>query len=279
MGSAASRRYGALVVRAARLSNVTALDLRSRFAVAGLDWIVPQWPVASHVQAFVTTRNGGASVGAYATLNLGASCGDDPSAVVENRRRIESFLPASPVWLRQVHGRDVARIDEAFDRAASSAPAADAAVTRERGVVIAVMVADCLPVLLADRAGQVIGVAHAGWRGLARGVIENAVAAMDVAPDEIVAWLGPAIGRDAFEVGRDVVEAFGDADLATCFEAKRLGKWNADLYAIARAKLARAGVRSIHGGGYCTFSDPARFFSYRRDRDTGRMAALLWLTT
>jgi len=188
-------------------------------------------------------------------------------------------LPAAPLWLRQVHGRDVARVDEGFDRATSSAPTADAAVTRERGVAIAVMVADCLAVLLADRAGEVIGVAHAGWRGLARGVIEHAVAAMDVAPGEIVAWLGPAIGKDAFEVGNDVAEAFADADLAACFEAKRPGKWNADLYAIARAKLARAGVRSIHGGGYCTFSDPARFFSYRRDRDTGRMAALLWLTT
>ena len=259
---------------------MTPLDLRSRIAAARLDWIVPQWPVASNVGAFATTRNGGTSVGAHSTLNLGAACGDDPAAVAENRRRVELFLPASPSWLRQVHGRDVAVIDaSSVDRATWSAPTADAAVTRERDVVLAVIVADCMPVLLASRAGDVIGIAHAGWRGLAHGVIENAVEAMNVAPGEIIAWLGPAIGKDAFEVGEDVVEAFADASLAACFEAKRPGKWNADLYAIARTKLARAGVRSIHGGGYCTFSDPARFFSYRRDRETGRMAALLWLST
>ena len=250
----------------------------TRLAGAGFDWIIPDWPIAPRVQALVTTRNGGASVGAHATLNLGDACGDDPAAVAENRRRVQSFLPSAPIWLHQVHGDEVVVLDSStLDAARAHPPVADAAVTHESGVVLAVMVADCLPVLLADRSARVIGIAHAGWRGLARGVVENVVAAMDVAPGEIVAWLGPAIGQRAFEVGEDVVAAFDDADVSPYFEAAKPGKWHADLYGIARAKLNRAGARDIHGGGFCTFHDAARFFSYRRDRDTGRMAALLWL--
>jgi YfiH family protein len=249
-----------------------------RLAGADSDWIIPDWPIAPRVQALVTTRNGGASIGAHATLNLGDVCGDDPAAVAENRRRVQSFLPSAPIWLRQVHGDEVVVLDSStLDAARAHPPVADAAVTHESGVVLAVMVADCLPVLLADRSARVIGVAHAGWRGLARGVVENVVAAMDVAPGEIVAWLGPAIGQRAFEVGEDVVAAFDDADVSPYFEAAKPGKWHADLYGIARAKLSRAGARDIHGGGFCTFHDAARFFSYRRDRDSGRMAALLWL--
>ena len=252
--------------------------LAARIAAAGLDWIVPAWSVAPEVRSLATTRNGGASAGPYATLNLGKACGDDPAAVTENRRRVVSFLPSSPIWLRQVHGSDVATLDaSAADSAHASAPIADAAVTRERGIVLAVTIADCLPVLLADRSGRAIGIAHAGWRGLARGVLENAVAAMGVPPGDIAAWFGPAIGSRAFEVGEDVVDAFADADVSTCFAVKRQGKWTADLCGIARTKLERCSVRSIHGGSFCTFEDPARFFSYRRDRETGRMAALIWL--
>ncbi|HEY4139097.1 MAG TPA: peptidoglycan editing factor PgeF [Casimicrobiaceae bacterium] len=257
---------------------MTPRELAARLAGAGVDWIIPDWPIAPCVQAFATTRNGGASIGARATLNLGDACGDDPAAVAENRRRVQSFLPSAPVWLRQVHGGAVTSVTlPSLDAVRMRPPVADAAVARESGIVLAVMVADCLPVMLADRAGRVIGVAHAGWRGLARGVVENVVAAMDVAPGEIVAWLGPAIGQRAFEVGDDVVAAFGAADISEYFEAAKAGKWHADLYGIARAKLNRAGVRDIHGGGFCTFHDAARFFSYRRDRNCGRMAALLWL--
>jgi len=257
---------------------MTASALAKRLLDAAVDWIVPEWPVPLRVQAFATTRNGGVSAGRHSTLNLGNACGDDPAAVAENRSRVQSFLPSTPVWLRQVHGNAVVKVASETLGAVRTSPAvADAAVTREPRVVLAVMVADCLPVLLADRSGRVIGVAHAGWRGLACGVLENVVAAMEAAPADIVAWLGPAIGQRAFEVGEDVVAAFGDADVSRYFEAARPGKWHADLYAIARARLDRDGVRVICGGGYCTFHDTARFFSHRRDRDTGRMAAFLWL--
>lgn len=279
MRRADARRHDAPAVGASRNQAVTAgSKLAARIAAAGLDWLVPTWPVDPSVAALVTTRNGGASGGAHATLNLGDGCGDDPAAVVENRYRVESFLPSSPVWLRQVHGTDVLTLDPpTLDAVRKQASVADAAVTHQRGVVLAVTVADCLPVLLADRSGRAIGIAHAGWRGLARGVLENTVAAMGVVPNEIAAWLGPAIGKHAFEVGDDVVEVFAAADVRAFFEIKRPGKWNADLQGIARAKLERLGVTSVHGNGSCTFDDPARFFSYRRDRKTGRMAALIWL--
>jgi YfiH family protein len=249
--------------------------LAARFAAESRDWIVPSWPVAAHVQGFVTTRNGGASIGAYATLNLGTG-DDDDAAVAENRRRVEAFLPSAPVWLDQVHGTTVAIV---AGESRSKEPAADAAVTREADVVLAVRAADCLPVLLADRNGSVVAIAHAGWRGLAHGVVENAVAAMGVASSAIVAWFGPAIGPDAFEVGDDVFVAFTENDgaAAACFRAARPGKWHADLYALATRRLERAGVREVFGGGYCTHSDDAHFYSYRRARDTGRMAAFLWI--
>ncbi|HEY7788366.1 MAG TPA: peptidoglycan editing factor PgeF [Casimicrobiaceae bacterium] len=238
--------------------------LAQRFRAAGLDWIVPQWPAPACVQAFVTTRNASASV--------------------------DAFLPAPPVWLEQVHGADVIIADAqrkpwcehaALVSAASSRPRpprADAAVTRDANVVLAVRAADCLPVLLAERGGLVVGIAHAGWRGLAAGVLENAIAAMNCDPARIVAWFGPAIGRFAFEVGADVRDAFLGADSAAqaAFADGSQGKWFADLEALARMRLSRAGVTSTHGGGMCTMSDPARFFSFRRERATGRMAAFLW---
>lgn len=247
---------------------------------AGHDWIVPDWPVPAQVAAVVTTRNGGVSTGRYASLNLGAAsatraCGDAPDAVAENRARLRALLPAEPAWLAQVHGTAV----HDADMPTRDGPIADAAVTHTPGVVLAVQSADCLPVLLADRDGTAIAIAHAGWRGLAAGVVDNAVRALAIAPGRVVAWLGPAIGPDAFEVGADVRDAFVAADVSadTAFRPKGHGKWLADLAALARQRLARCGVHDVHGGGLCTYSSPTRFFSYRRDGDTGRMAALLWL--
>jgi YfiH family protein len=258
----------------------TTSTLASRIAAAGLDWILPSWPVPAHIQAIATTRNGGVCIGRYATLNLGTAAGDNLAGVAENRRRLRAYLPSAPVWLRQVHGPDVVTLDAAAIGAArANAPVADAAVTHERNVVLGVLIADCLPVLLTGRNANVIAVAHAGWRGLARGVLENAVAAMGIEPADIVAWLGPAIGMNAFEVGDDVVDAFAGSDVREGFAPKGPGKWNADLYAIARARLERSGVRSVSGGGYCTLTDSARFFSYRRERETGRMAALIWIAS
>lgn len=237
------------------------------------DWIVPDWPAPPNVRALVTTRLGGASRGAYASLNLGLRCGDDEAAVRENRARLERALPQAPKWLAQVHGATVVEADRL-----DHAPAADAAVARAPGTVCAVMIADCLPVLLCDASGTTVAVAHAGWRGLAAGVVENTVAAMNVRASELVAYLGPGIGPRAFEVGAEVREAFvaRDAAAAGDFTPAGAGKWLADLFGLARRALARAGVDRVHGGGLCTYTDTARFFSYRRDRTTGRMAALIW---
>jgi YfiH family protein len=227
----------------------------------------------------VTTRNGGASTGASASLDLGGStlpsAPDKTAAVLENRRRVQAFLPSPPVWLAQVHGADVATV---ATTAPPSPPRADAATTRDPNVVLAARVADCMPVLFADRDASVVAVAHAGWRGLAAGVLENTIAAMHCCPARIVAWLGPAIGRRAFEVGADVYDAFVglDASARTAFAPRSPGKWLADLEALVRMRLAHVGVHAIDGGGLCTFDDRARFFSYRRDGTSGRMAAFVW---
>ena len=254
-------------------------SLRSRVAAGGLDWIVPDWPAPSAVGALMTTRTGGVSAGAYASLNVGANVGDIDEAVAENRRRLSAFLPAPPRWLRQTHGTAVA-VHGA--NAGAEPAAADAAVTRVRGVVCAVQVADCLPVLLADRAATAVGIAHAGWRGLAAGVVEQTVAALAAVgadADHLVAWLGPAIGPTAFEVGAEVRTAFVaiDAGADAHFAPGAPGKWHADLRALARRRLAACGVHAVAASGECTASDPARFFSWRRDRAGGRMAALVWL--
>lgn len=241
--------------------------------------IRPEWPVSHRVRALVTTRAGGLSIGPYASLNLGTGTGDDQPKVRENRRRLRALLPAEPRWLRQVHGTDVVCADTVGEPCA-----ADASWTAAPGVVCAVLVADCLPVLLAERHGRVVAAAHAGWRGLAAGVVENTVAALGaagVAPRDLVAWLGPAIGPDAFEVGGEVLEAFRSVDHSApaAFRPGRgqSGRWLADLYMLGRQRLARAGVHEVRGGGLCTMSDPARFYSYRRERATGRMAALIWI--
>lgn len=246
------------------------------------DWIVPQWDGPSNVRAVFTTRAGGVSTGPAATMDVGTAypaAADLAGAIGENRRRLRAYLPADPVWLSQVHGRDVVDVT-APDAAARRAtpPQADAAVTRDPGVVLTVRTADCLPVLLAERAGSVVAVAHAGWRGLAAGVLEATISAMAVAPQDIVAWIGPAIGPAAFEVGADVHAAYcaTDAASAAFFVPLREGKWIADLPGLARHRLARLRIPAA-GGTWCTHTDAARFFSWRRDKGSGRMALLAWL--
>lgn len=240
------------------------------------EWLVPDWPAPANVHAFMTTRAGGVSAGGFAKFNLAAHVGDDARAVAENRRRLRTFLPAEPFWLEQVHG---ARVVEAAAHA--SAPLqADASVARAPGRVCAVLTADCLPALFCDRAGTVVAAAHAGWRGLAAGVLEATVAAMRVPPETILVWLGAAIGPQRFEVGGEVRAAFcaSNSACASAFETlPAAGKWRADLYALARLRLARVGVHAVYGGGFCTYTDEKRFYSHRRGAPTGRMASLVWL--
>lgn len=239
------------------------------------DFITPDWPAPARVRALFTTRNGGVSEGPYASFNLGTRVADDPQRVAQNRRLLRQLLPSEPKWLEQVHGTTVARVDEPGypDRA-------DAAVTRTPGVVCTVTVADCMPVLLCDCAASVVGIAHAGWRGLASGVIERTVQAMGTDPAQMMAWLGPAIGPDSFEVGDEVRDTFIAHDRRACyaFLPRDNGKWLANLYLLGRQRLAALGMRQVHTETACTFSEPQRFFSYRRERVTGRMAALIWLS-
>jgi hypothetical protein len=243
--------------------------------MAAPEFLWPNWPAPAGVHAAMTTRAGGVSQGPYASFNLASHVGDEAAAVSENRRRLRAALelPTEPAWLEQVHGIRVVVLP------GPSPGPADAAVTYTPGNICAVLVADCLPVFLAGRDGRRVGVAHAGWRGLAAGVIEATVAALECTPGELVAWLGPSIGPDAFEVGGEVRDAFiaRDAGSAIAFRRGREGRWFADLPALARRRLAGAGVGVVRGGELCTHSDPARFYSYRRDGATGRMAALAWL--
>ena len=238
------------------------------------DWIVPDWPAPPGVRALITTRAGGVSRGAYAGLNLGMGSGDDAGDVARNRASLRQWLPAEPLWLRQVHGTTVAEAGNMEDR-----PEADAAVARRPGAVCAVLTADCLPVLLCDEAGTVVAAVHAGWRGLCAGVIEQTLRAMDRPPEALLAYLGPAIGPAAYEVGAEVREAFIAADPGSeaAFAPGKPGKFYADLYALARRRLAGSGVLMVYGGGYCTYSERERFYSYRRDGVTGRMASLIWI--
>jgi YfiH family protein len=238
------------------------------------EWITPVWPAPANVRAFVTTRAGGASHGPYATFNLGTRVGDDPNAVERNREIVRSHLPADVLWLHQVHGAEV--VDAA---AAAPLSRADAAVARTRRTVCAVLTADCLPVLLAARDGGAVGLAHAGWRGMAGGVIEATIARMDRPPDSLVAWLGPAIGPEAYEVGPEVYDAFVNQspNAAQAFAPRSQGKYVADLYTLARQRLAASGVSVVSGGGFCTYNDADRFYSYRRERTTGRFASLIWM--
>jgi hypothetical protein len=237
--------------------------------------IAADWPAPQHVRARVSCRSGGISTGPYASLNLALHVGDDREAVRENRRRLAAAwgLPAEPRWLEQIHGTKVADLD-----AGASGPA-DGAVTSRAGVVCTIMTADCLPVLLTDRRGTRVGAAHAGWRGLAAGILPAVVAAMRVPAADLIAWLGPAIGREAYEVGDEVRAAFlaRDAGAGAAFTRNARGRWQADLYALARSSLAAAGVEAVHGGGRCTFTEPASFYSHRREAPCGRNACMIWL--
>jgi YfiH family protein len=240
--------------------------------------LVPQWPGAGRVRACCTLRTGGVSDAPYASLNLATHVGDAPAAVADNRRLIRQqlALPAEPLWLEQVHGTQVFDADQPDS---AERRRADAAVTRQPGQVLAVLVADCLPVLLASRDGTAIAVAHAGWRGLAAGIIERTVEALGAAGPQLQAWLGPAISAPHFEVGSEVRAAFlaHDEGAALCFRANARGRWQCDLPGLARQRLAALGIRSVDDSKLCTLSDPARFYSYRRDGQTGRIAALLWI--
>jgi polyphenol oxidase len=250
-------------------------------------WLEPDWPAPPGVRALITLRSGGVSTGPYGTadgrggLNLGVACGDAAAAVNANRARLVRELPSVPRWLRQVHG---ARVVDAAG-VGEEPVEADAAWTDQPGVVATIQMADCLPVLLADAHGRCVGVAHAGWRGLAAGVIQATARAMRAGLGDpsapLRAYLGPAIGPDHFEVGREVAVAVQDGlpgvSLEHAFVAHGEGKFRADLYALARLALAQVQVHEVHGGGLCTVCDPVRFYSHRRDRVTGRHAALIWL--
>lgn len=241
-------------------------------------YIEPDWPAPANVIAFTTVREGGVSEGQFSSFNLGDHVGDEPGTVAVNRAHLQRLLPAQTEiqWLTQVHGVDVC----AATRGGSSITA-DASWTMQPSLACAVMTADCLPVLLTDRRGTVVASAHAGWRGLQAGVLEHTVAAMPVNPGELLAWLGPAIGPAAFEVGSEVREAFIAAvpGVATegCFQPSpgRPGYYLADLYGLARARLKLSGVDAVFGGDFCTFSQAETFYSYRRDGQTGRMASLI----
>lgn len=239
------------------------------------DWIKPDWPAPPSVQAVSTTRVGGFSEGPYRSLNLGDHVDDDPHIVEQNRRQLitELKLPSAPRWLMQVHQTTVLSADQ-IDTAAE----ADGSATTAKGVVCAVLTADCLPVLLCDYQGTVVAALHAGWRGLLDGVLEAGIAAMNLPGERLMAWMGPSIGPQAFEVGDDVRDAFiaHDAKAEDAFIAHN-GRWLADLPNLARQRLIKADLNSIHGGSWCTYSDPGRFFSYRREPVTGRQASLIWL--
>lgn len=238
--------------------------------------IIPDWPAPDHVRSLITTRSGGVSAAPYASLNLGDHVGDNPEHVTQNRAVLSTHLPAEPRWLKQVHG--IAVVD-----ACTTGAEADASVVFQAGDVCAVLTADCLPVLLCDQSGTVVGAAHAGWRGLLNGVIEATAAAMQVPASSLLAYLGPAIGPQAFEVGDEVRAAFvaADPEAASAFisgdRQAETQKWLANIYWLARLRLKRLGVAGVYGGGLCTYTDAERFFSYRRDGVTGRMASLIWL--
>jgi len=239
-------------------------------------WIVPDWPAPLNVRSLLTTRQGGVSRAPYASLNLGSHVGDDGAAVAANRARLAPALAGAgePYWLEQVHGT---RVVDAAPGVANAR--ADASFSRVIGVVCVVMTADCLPVLFCDDAGGVVAAAHAGWRGLLAGVLEETVSAMAAPPGRLLAYLGPAIGPRAFEVGDEVRTAFvaEDVVMGAAFRPMSPGKWLADLYLLARLRLARLGVHRVFGGDFCTLSEVDRFFSYRRDGQTGRMASMIWI--
>jgi polyphenol oxidase len=236
--------------------------------------IIPNWPAPPNIRALQTTRIGGFSRPPYDSLNLGSHVADSPLDVARNRMLLNTLMPSEPVWLEQVHGIVVANADSA-----SCLPQADACIAMHRSAVCVVMTADCLPILLCNQQGTVVGAVHAGWKGLAAGVIEATVQAMNIPASNLMAWLGPAISQDVFDVGAEVREIFiaADEQAEGAFVAGQNGKWLADLYALARLRLNALGITQIYGGDYCTYKDAELFFSYRRDGVTGRMGTFIWL--
>lgn len=240
--------------------------------------IRPKWPAPVNIKACISTRLGGISLPPYESLNLGDHVGDKPAHVTANRQRLitAAQLPAEPLWLKQTHSTIVIESPQW-----QSGIEADAIISQETGKVCAVLTADCLPVLLCNENGRQVAAIHAGWRGLCDGIIEKTVAQLSAIPENILAWLGPAIGPAQFEVGSEVRDAFmaHSADAAAAFQVGKPGHYFADIYQLARQRLNHSGVRQIYGGDFCTVSQPAHFFSYRRDGITGRMASLIWLTS
>ncbi|WP_242207024.1 MULTISPECIES: peptidoglycan editing factor PgeF [unclassified Pseudomonas] len=239
-----------------------------------MNWLTPDWPAPASVKACVTTREGGVSEAPFDSLNLGDHVDDRPEAVAENRRRLTDHFSIQPAWLQQVHGIAVAHADPGI------VATADASWTTTPGIACTAMTADCLPALFCDRAGTRVAAAHAGWRGLAAGVLEATLDSLDVPAGDVLVWLGPAIGPKAFEVGPEVREVFINQlpEAAQAFvPSDNAGKFMADIYMLARLRLAERGVTAVYGGGFCTVTDP-RFFSYRRASRTGRFASLVWLT-
>jgi len=249
-------------------------------AAADIELIRPDWPAPANVHAVATTRIGGFSSGPYASLNLGAHVGDDPHSVEQNRKELVQVLgiQAAPCWLDQVHGTDVVAVESVTPKVTSPI-AADASITSVKGITCAIMTADCLPVLFTDRDGRHVAAVHGGWRGLVAGILENTVAAFSargVSPDELLAWLGPAIGPLEYEVDVAVVTALGDKDYVALTPTDS-EHWQLNLYELARLRLAGCGVHAVFGGGFCAFAEPERFFSYRRDGVCGRQATLIWM--
>ena len=240
-------------------------------------WALPDWPAPPEVRALSTQRGGGVSAAPFDSLNLGAHVGDSPEAVAENRHRLRTAarLPAEPVWLSQQHGTSVLDLDAARDAAAG----ADASFTRRPGRVCAILTADCMPVLVASDSGAGVAAAHAGWRGLAAGVIEATVRALALPPQSLLAWLGPGIGAAHFEIGAEVRQELlrADPEAEAAFEQNARGRYMADLAALVRRRLKRLGIARIYGGDACTYAAPEDYFSYRRDGRTGRQATLIWL--
>ncbi|WP_338522613.1 peptidoglycan editing factor PgeF [Pseudomonas batumici] len=237
------------------------------------DFLIPDWPAPARVRACVTTRAGGVSLAPFDSLNLGDHVDDDPLAVTENRRRLTETFAVRPAWLRQVHGVEVVEADPTLTAEA------DGSWTSTPGIACTSMTADCLPALFCDRAGTRVAAAHAGWRGLAAGVLEATVDRLDTPASEVLVWLGPAIGPGAFEVGAEVREAFiatHPETIEAFVPSVNAGRFMADIYALARLRLAARGITAVYGGGFCTVTDP-RFFSYRRSSRTGRFASLIWL--
>jgi polyphenol oxidase len=242
-----------------------------------LDWILPEWPAPAYVKAVTTTRKGGVSFPPFDSLNLGLYAGDDPNHVTQNRQFLKKTLalPHDPIWLKQMHGSNVVSTEQS-----ETEPLADAIYSRTPYKICSVLTADCLPVLICSQRHYCVAAIHAGWKGLAAGIIENCIKHMDCPRQNLLAWLGPAIGPDAFFVGDDLVKLFTEQDpkTKTAFQAIKINCWLANIYLLAKYRLNSLGINAVYGGNDCTYIDKARFFSFRRDKITGRMASLIWIS-